>query len=580
MGRKAAVWSVRIIALAAVVILPAVCSGDAEDLFRDPELTGRHGGVLSTALRSEPKTFNPIIAVDTISRDVIAPMHADLIHINRATLQTEPALAKSWDVSKDGRVYTLRLRRGIRFSDGQPMDADDVVFTFGVYLDEASGAPQRDLLIVHGKPIGVRKEDAYTVRFELAAPYAAAERLFDGIPILPQRLLQKAAQEGAIGRAWAIGAAPEQIAGLGPFRLKSYAPGERVVLERNPYYWKTDRDGRRLPYLDGLVSHILPNEEAQTLRFIAGELDLISPIGGDNFLELRKRQSSAGFRVYDAGPGLEYSFLALNMNAPAPESGEAAKIKRSWFHDLRFRRAISRAIDRDALARLAYRGLAKPIWSHVTEGNSLWVNRKIPRPARSVADARAMLQAGGFAWRDGALIDRRGTAVAFSILVSASNQQRAKMAALIQADLRELGIETTVATLEFRTMLDRVFQRADYDAAVMAIESGDADPNSEMNVWLSSGGMHVWNLSGHANAPWEEEIDRLMRLQMITLDAKARHSLYDRVQELVAAEAPVIFLVSPSVLAGASKRLRNFSPSILRPHALWNAESLYFHGER
>jgi peptide/nickel transport system substrate-binding protein len=191
-----------------------------------------------------------------------------------------------------------------------------------------------------------------------------------------------------------------------------------------------------------------------------------------------------------------------------------------------------------------------------------------------------LLKAAAFSWRDGALIDPKGNAVGFSILVSASNRQRIKMAALIQEDLRELGIQASLATLEFRTMLDHVFNRSDYDAALMAVESGDADPNSEMNVWLSGGGMHVWNLSGRPNSPWEEEIDRLMRLQMITLDPSARGSLYDRVQELVARHAPVICLVSPSVLVGASKRLRNFSPSILRPHALWNADSLYFHGER
>jgi peptide/nickel transport system substrate-binding protein len=579
MGRNTA-RIVHFFALGMVGSMQAVCAGAAEELHRDATLTGSYGGTLSTAQRAEPRTFNPVTAIDTVSRDVIALMHADLIHINRRSLQTEPALAKSWEVSQDGRVYTLHLRRGIRFSDGHPMDADDVIFTFGVYLDEASGAPQRDLLIIQGKPIAAHKVDAHTVRFQLAAPYAAAERLFDGIPILPKRRLLQAVQEGGIARAWGSGTSPENIAGLGPFRLKAYTPGERIVLERNPYYWKADGAGRRLPYLDEIAFQILPNEHAQTIRFVSGGLDVISSLSGDNFLELKKQEDSAGFRVYDAGPGLEYNFLVFNLNDSASQAGEAVNLRRSWFREVDFRRAISLAVDRHALARLAYRGLATPIWGHVTGGNMLWANRRLPRPPRSVARARALLKAAGFSWKDGLLIDRERNAVSFSILLSASNRQRIKMAALLQEDLRELGIQTSVVTLEFRTMLDHVFNRRDYDAALMAVASGDADPNSDINVWLSDGSMHVWNLSGRPSAPWEEEIDRLMRLQMVALDPAARRSLYDRLQEVIARQAPLIFLVSPSILVGASKRLGNFSPSILRPHALWNADSLYFHGDR
>jgi peptide/nickel transport system substrate-binding protein len=542
--------------------------------------TGRHGEVLTTAQRAEPKTLNPVVAIDSVSREVIAPMHADLVHINRRTLNTEPALAKSWEVSENGRVYTIHLRRGIRFSDGDPMNADDVVFTFAVYLDEASGAPQRDLLVVQGKPISVRRVDAYTVRFELAAPYAAAERLFDSIPILPSHKLRKAAREGSIARAWGIGTAPEEIAGLGPFRLKGYSPGERVILERNPHYWKIDREGRRLPYLDGLAFQILPNHHAQAMRFLAGGLDVISSVSSDNFLAMKKRERSAGFRVYDAGPGLEFNFLVFNMNPPGPGASSEVLAKRSWFSETAFRRAVSRTIDRDALARLAYHGFAKPLWGHVTEGNRFWIHRDLPRPERSVADARAILKAAGFAWRDGVLTDSKGNTVTFSILVSASNGQRAKAAALVQEDLRALGIKASIVSLEFRTMLDRVFNQRDYDAAVMAVESGDADPNSEVNVWLSGRSTHVWNLSGSPKALWEKEIDRLMRLQMITLDVEERRKLYYRVQELVAEHAPVICLVSPSVLVGASKRLGNFAPAILRPFTLWNVETLYFHGDR
>jgi peptide/nickel transport system substrate-binding protein len=548
----------------------------AEDLQRDSRITGQHGGWLRTAQRAEPKTFNPLTAFDTPSRDVIGHLHGDLIHIHRRSLQTGPGLAASWHVSPNGCVYTLNLRRGIRFSDGHPMDADDVVFTFTAYLDDSIRSAQRDLLFVQGKPIQVRKTDTHTVQFELAAPYASAERLFDSVPILPRHRLLKAYQEGKLARTWGIETPPDQIVGLGPFRVKQFVPGQRVILERNPYYWKTDRDGRRLPFLDGLVIEFLPNEEIQTMRFTAGELSLISPVTSANFGELKKLEKSTSVGAYDAGPGLEYQFLVFNMNSPEPAESSEVVLKRGWFKDLAFRQAVSAAIDRDAIARLVYRGLAEPIWGHVTPGNTLWMNQAIPRPPRSIPNAKAILTAASFSWKDGKLLDPKGNLVEFTILVSSSNKQRARVATVVQDDLRQLGMKVAIVSLEFRTMLDRIFKRLDYDAALMAVDSGDADPNSEMNVWVSGGNMHLWNLKGKPQTPWEEEIDRLMRRQMITLDRQERKRIYDRVQQLVAEQLPVICLASPHVLVGASVQLGNFEPSILRPNALWNAETLYF----
>ena len=228
-------------------------SQSGEELARVEGVTGRYGGHLVVGQRSEPKTLNPVTMTDAISREVIGRLNADLIEINRASQKTEPALAKSWKMSPDGRTFTLQLRKGIRFSDGHPFDADDVVFSFAVYLDEAVDSPQRDLLIIDGKPPVITKLDQYTVRFTLPRPYAAAERLFDGFAMLPKHILEKPYRDGKFVQAWSLNTPPDEVVGLGPFRVKQYLPGQRIVLERNPYYWKTDRDNHRLPYLDELV---------------------------------------------------------------------------------------------------------------------------------------------------------------------------------------------------------------------------------------------------------------------------------------------------------------------------------------
>ncbi len=537
---------------------------------------GRLGGRLVVALRSEPKTLNPVLAVDDPSRDVIRCLTADLIHISRESLKTEPELAKSWNVSRDGKQYTLHLRHGLRFSDGRSFSADDVIFTFQVYLDEKVHSPQRDLLIVGGKPITVEKVDNDTVRFELARPYAAAERLFDGLAILPRHLLENTYREGNFSQVWNLSTPPDRLAGLGPFRLKEYVPGQRIVLEKNPYYWKEDRSGSRLPYLDELDFLVVPSEDAQVIRFQAGDTDILSRFGAENFSVLEKQQAAKSYRLHDLGAGLEYNFLFFNLNDLASKSLPEIARKQFWFQDVRFRQAVSSAMDRAGIVRLVYNGRATPLWSQVTPGNKLWMDDALPRPARSLDHARQLLRSAGFSWKnDGSLVDARGAPVEFSILTSSSNSQRTKMAAIIQDDLSQLGMNVHVVPLEFRSMVDRLLNTFDYEAAIMGLVSGDADPTADMNVWVSSGETHLWDLRGKPATPWESEMDRLMEQQETTLDFAQRKRMYDRVQEIVADDLPVICLVSPNILVGSKDRVGNFRPAILNPYALWNVEQLY-----
>ena len=549
-----------------------------EELLVTRSEVGRPGGKLIIAERSEPKTLNPVTALDGPSRDVIRRMNADLIRINRSTQLTEPALAISWTTSSDKRQYTLKLRHGIKFSDGYPFDADDVVFSFQVYLDEKVHSVQRDLLMIDGKPIGVVKLDQFTVRFELPRPYAAAERIFDSVAMLPRHLLDQLYEEGKLASAWGLNVPPSEIAGLGPFRLKEYVVGQRLVLERNPYYWKSDSKRTRLPYFDQLVYLFVPSEDAQVLRFQAGDTDILNRISADNFPVLQKDQRAREFTLLDLGPGLEYDFLLFNLNDDT--AGRLPDVARHqvWFREQKFRQAISDAIDRDAIVKLVYQGRATPLITQVTPGNKLWLDQSLPKPGRSLAQAKDHLRSAGFRWTaDGTLIDSAGQPVEFSILASASNAQRKQMATLIQADLKQVGINVQVVPMEFRVQLDRIVQTHDYETAIMALGSGDVDPTAEMNVWVSTGGTHLWHLGEKEPATnWEAEIDRLMRAQETEMDPKKRKRDYDQVQQIVAAQMPIVCLISPNILVGAKAKLGNFQPAILDHYTLWNADELFW----
>ena len=538
---------------------------------------GKYGGRIVLALRTEPKTLNPLTALDQPSRDVLGRMMADLIHINAISQQTQPALAESWKASKDGLHYTLKLRRGLRFSDGHPMSADDVLFTFQALLDEKVNSSQRDLLVIGGKPIAVRKIDDFTVAFDLPRPYAAAERLFDGMQILPRHLLENSYRQGTLPQTWTLTTPASQIAGMGPFRLKEYVPGQKLVLERNPYYWKADRRHQRLPYLDELVFIFVPSEDAQVLRFAGGETDMITRLSADNYNALQKDAASRGFQLFDLGPGLDYNFLFFNLNSAIPKDAADVARHQEWFRNPLFRQAVSAAIDRAAIVRLVFHGRGTPLWSSTTPANKLWLDSALPQPPRSVEHAKQLLRDAGFSWNaEGALLDRSGAAVEFSILTSASNAQRSQMATLIQDDLKQLGMKVQAVPMEFKSVLDRVFQTHNYDAAILALGGGDVDPNSQINVWMSNGSSHVWELGESKPATaWEEQIDSLMNQQLTTLDFKRRKQLYDRVQEIAAQQLPIVCLASPNVLVGARQSIANLQPAILDHYTLWNAEQLY-----
>lgn len=517
------------------------------------------GGVLRVFLRAEPKTLNPVIAVDAASRDVIRRMHADLVSIDRSTQQTVPALAESWKRSRDGRTYQLKLRPRLRFSDGHPFTADDVVFSFAVYTDEKTASPQRDLLLVAGKAAEVRKLAEDVVEFRLAEPYAAAERLFDTVAMLPRHKLEPFFRAGRMRAAWAMDTPPGDLAGMGPFRLKEHRPGVGVVLERNPYFW---RNGT--PLLDGIEFRALADEDTQLARFVAGEADILTRLSPDAATYLQSR----GLEVTDLGPGLEYNFLCFNLSPASP--------RLRWFSNVAFRQALSLAVDRAAICKIAFGGRAAPLWGHVSPGNRLWRNTKLPSPPVSVERARLLLAGNGYS-RDsaGRLLDEKGTPVEFSILVSTSSPERNRMAALLQADFQKLGIRVTIAPLEFRSLINRVLDTRQFDTCLLGLGGGDADPNPEMNVWLSSGAMHLWNPGQRQPATsWEAEIDRLMREQMITLDSSRRRTLYERVQQIAVEQLPMIFLASPHVVVARRPEVRGFRPSIMDHQTLWNAHEL------
>jgi peptide/nickel transport system substrate-binding protein len=323
----------------------------------------------------------------------------------------------------------------------------------------------------------------------------------------------------------------------------------------------------------------VPSSDAQVLRFQSGETDVISRLGAENFSVLSRQHR--GFTMTDAGPGLEYNFLFFNLNDLGEKASPEIARKQKWFREVKFRQAVSLAIDRESIVRLVYQGRGAALWGPVTPGNRRWLNTALVHPPRSLDRARQLLKEAGFSWAngpngEGALMDADGKPVEFSMLTSSSNADRTKMATLIQDDLKQLGMRVQVAPLEFRSLIDRVTQTKEYEACLLGLVSGDADANSDFNVWHSTGATHLWNPSQtHPATDWEAEIDRLMEQQHSAARFEQRKKFYDRVQEILAEKQPMIFLASPNILTGAKNTIGNFHPAVLEPYVLWNLEQLF-----
>jgi peptide/nickel transport system substrate-binding protein len=339
-------------------------------------------------------------------------------------------------------------------------------------------------------------------------------------------------------------------------------------LKRNPHYWKTRPSGAKLPYLDSIRLDILANRETELLRFRRGELDFVDKLEPEAFERLSKDARSGALNV---GPSLDSEFLWFNQSLKAP----LPDYKKRWFQSRLFRQAISVATNRDDIVRLVYHGYAHPAASFVSQANKFWFNSKLSPPAHDPQLALKLLQEDGFRLDGRTLRDRDGNAVEFSLITNAGSKTRTQMGTISQQDLAKVGIRLSFLPIEFQSLVERITRTARYEACLLGLTDFDIDPNSQMNVWLSSGTHHAWNPEQAKPATaWEAEIDRLAQLQHATNGAAARKRAFDRMQEILAEEAAIIFLVHPDVLVAVSTSLHNVMPSLLPPHLYWNIEYL------
>ena len=539
-----------------------------------PPNRSMRGGRLVASVRAEPRSFNRLVARDLVSEVIALLAHGRLVRVNRATQQVEPWLAERWTTSPDGRTFTLTLRPGLRWSDGAPFSSADVAFT--VQAAEALFAKSQLAisLTVDGKPIAVDTPDAATVVVTLPQPFGPGIRLLDNLVILPKHRLEAALTGGDFAQAWPITTPPAEIVGMGPFRLAAYEPGQRMTFERNPHYWRRNEGGEPLPYLDGVVLDIVPDQNAELVRLQSGAIDMTQ--------QHLRAEDYAPVRDYEAKGVLVAARARRRCSTPmrsSSTSGPAhwAKDPRGpWMTRAEFRRALSHAVDREAYANTVFLGAAVPVHGPVTPGNKDWFWPDIPRYRFDRAAAQGLLEGLGLANRDADafLEDAAGHEARFTLLTYRGNTALERGAQVLKESFEPIGVAIDIVALEPGALVERML-KGQFDAIFFSLLSTDTDPAMQRDFWLSSGSAHVWNIGQKTPATdWERRIDELMTRQAAAVDPKERTMLFRDVQRIFSEQLPVLYFAAPRLYVGVNRRVRNVTPAITRPQLLWSVDTM------
>jgi len=541
---------------------------------------GEHGGRVLIGALGDPKTFNPIVESESSSRDIIGRVYSSLITRDNITQESVPSLAYKWEFSEDNLELTFHMRRDVVWSNGVPVTAYDMEFAYEAIYDSLVQNSYNDILRVNGEPFVGTAVDSFTFKVSIPSPFAPFLMWAGDLPILPKHILKPELEKGTFDSAYNISWPLDKIVSCGPFLIEKFDSGVKTVLRRNPNYWRIDRKGNRLPYLERIIHVNVRSSETMLLMFQTGDLDMLEITKLADVPILERDSIKGDYRVLNLGPTLSQIMFWFNMNPEKDKKGRpfVPPHKLKWFTDVRWRKAMSHAVDREGIANTVFGGLAEPMYGNVSPANKVWHNPNILKYDYNLDKSAEYLDKMGLTDRDndGIREDSDGNPVEFTMITNTGNDQRELIGNLIKDDLSKIGVKMNFNPIEFNTLVVKIDNEYDYECCLLGFGGGDPDPSSGQHMWLSSGRMHEW----YPNQPepstdWEARIDELMNLQITTLDMKQRKGYYDEVQYIISDMLPFIYIVTPQVFVAVRNKYQNLIPTILSHSLLWNIEEVW-----
>jgi peptide/nickel transport system substrate-binding protein len=541
---------------------------------------------LVEAILSDPKTFNSLLASDATSASVGGMMFDGLVGTNPITGEVEPALAESWSISEDKLKIVFTLKKDLKWSDGHPLTADDVDFSYNqLYLNEKIPSGERDIIRVGQSQAlpKVRQLDDLRIEFTIPEPFAPFLSTTGALSILPAHILrEKVENNDPDGQplflsTWTVDTPPEKIITNAAYRLKSYATNQRLIFEENPYYWEKQVVDKNMPYIKEVVWEIVESTDTFLLQFRSGSLDSVS-VAPEYFSLLKKEEKRGDFSIYNGGPGYGTTFITFNLNQ-GTKNGKPliAPTKSRWFNNVKFRQAVSHAIDRQRIINNIYRGLGEAQKSFISVQSPYYYSG-LKGHSYNPEKAKQLLLEGGFKYNNkGQLLDEAGNRVSFTLNTNSGNKIRESMGDQIEEDLEAIGIDVNFRTINFNVLVGKIDESLDWDCILLGFTGGN-EPNNGANLWSPDGNSHMFNqekpgIEGRKVADWEAEIGELFIEGARELDESKRKQIYAEIQQLVEEQVPMIYLVNPFSLNAVRNKIQKIEYSALGG-AFWNLEEL------
>ncbi len=588
--QRTRLWQLLLMGLAmfGLVVLTPSCSSLDSLRLENFRVESADVPTLVSPVVGEPKTFNYLLSQESSSSDVLGFLYEGLIDIDQTTSEIVPALAESWEISADGQTIIFLLKENLKWSDGEPLTVDDVVFTYNdLILNEEITTDTRDILRigVEGKLPVVRKLDERRVVFQIPEPFAPFLRV-TGVAIMPKHILEESVTtKDANGQplfmsTWGTNTDPATIVGSGPYTIQSFVPGERIVFQRNPYYWEKGPNDEPRPYIEEMIWPVVSSQDAQFVRFRSGDADLMA-VTPDNFSLMKQDEAQGNYTVYNGGPTTTRLFLTFNLNKGSINGRPVVDpVKSQWFNTKEFRQAVAYAIDRDTMLNNIFKGLGELQNSQIAPQSPYFAATGLPVYDYDIEAAKALLESVGFAYQGDRLFDADGNLVRFTLQTNVGNDIREAAGAQIKQNLALIGITVDYQPMDFNKLITNISDSLSWEAIVLGFGAG-VEPNSSANLWLTNGGLHLFNqetqgemaLTGRQVYPWEQQISDLYVRAAQELDEEKRKVLYFETQRLVQENLPFIHLVGQYSMSAVRDKVENIEYTALGG-TLWNISEL------
>ena len=514
------------------------------------------GGQFRSYSISDFDSFNPFTVSSSpdLPNDGMAS-YVGLVAPDPLNLQEwYPNMAESYEVSEDGTVYTFQIRQGMRFSDGEEITAEDWVTTWRIHTDPDVGSNFYSNFFVEDELITVESNGDYELAITFPEPNAGALSIVSYTP-WPDHVFGPVYEEGgaaAITEMWTLNEDTANFVSPGPFVASGYTPGERATFTRNPYYgvWNVDSEGNQLPYLDGLNVTLVADLNGALAEYLGGNIDVFSPTTVEQIQQIQQStqagQLDATLLPNKSGQASS-AWITFNWNhADAP-------FKQELFREQKFRYAMSHLVDREAMVRLVYGGLAQPIYGGVYPVLEEWVNPEIPTYPYDPDRAVELLGELGFTERDseGYLINEDGRRVSFNLITNSGNDQREQMAQIFADTAKEAGVQVNVRPIAFEVLVNQLTDQADergFDAILLGLTGGDILWPFGSNVIPCGTNLHAFNypVDGECLTTPEISAERLYYQGLRQLDVEERRQTGFELQRIWSELQGYVYLVGPS----------------------------------